>query len=68
VLFEAKVLADASHSISFDVLRNQPTHVAGKLRCAASVSTTSPADYHTVYVYVRTAPGVAITTVAHYKT
>ena len=39
-----------------------------KLRCAASVSTTSPADYHTVYVYVRTAPGVPVTTVAHYKT
>ena len=39
-----------------------------KLRCAASVSTTSPADYHTVYVYVRTAPGVSVTTVAHYKT
>jgi hypothetical protein len=46
----------------------QPTHVAGKLHCAASVSTTSPADYHTVYVYVRTAPGVSVTTVAHYKT
>jgi hypothetical protein len=46
----------------------QPTHAAGKLRCAASVSTTSPADYHTVYVYVRTAPGVKVTTVAHYKT
>jgi hypothetical protein len=45
----------------------QPTH-AGKLRCAASVSTTSPADYHTVYVYVRTAPGVSVTTIAHYKT
>ena len=45
----------------------QPTR-AGKLRCAASVSTTSPADYHTVYVYIRTAPGVAVTTVAHYKT
>jgi hypothetical protein len=46
----------------------QPTHAADKLRCAASVSTTSPADYHTVYVYVRTAPGVKVTTVAHYKT
>ncbi len=46
----------------------QPTRVAGKLRCAASVSTGSPADYHTVYVYVRTAPGVPVTTVAHYKT
>jgi hypothetical protein len=45
----------------------QPTRV-GELRCAASVSTTSPADYHTVYVYIRTAPGVAVTTVAHYKT
>ena len=46
----------------------QPTHTAGKLRCAASVSTTSPADYHTVYIYVRTAPGASVTTVAHYKT
>ena len=46
----------------------QPTHAAGKLRCAASVSTTSPADYHPVYVYVRTAPGASVTTVAHYKT
>lgn len=46
----------------------QPTHVAGKLRCTASASTTSPADYHTVYIYVRTAPGVSVTAVAHYKT
>ncbi len=45
----------------------QPTHVAGKLRCTASASTTSPADYHTVYIYVRTAPGISVTTVAHYK-
>lgn len=45
-----------------------PTQVAGRLRCAASVSTTSPADYDTVYVYVRTAPGVSVSTVAHYKT
>jgi len=46
----------------------QPTHVAGKLRCTAWASTTSPADYHTVYIYVRTAPGVSVTTIAHYKT
>jgi len=41
--------------------------VAGKLRCIASASTTSPADYHTVYIYIRTAPGILVTTVAHYK-
>jgi len=45
----------------------QPTHVAGKLRCTASASTPSPADYHTVYIYVRTAPGVSVSMVAHYK-
>src|SRR5262249_26964938 len=45
----------------------QPTHVAGRLRCTASASTTSPADYHTVYIYVRTTPGLSVTTVAHYK-
>src|SRR5260221_12413648 len=39
----------------------QPTHVAGKLRCTASASTTSAADYHTVYIYIRTAPGILVT-------
>jgi hypothetical protein len=45
-----------------------PANASGKLRCAASVSNRSPADYSTVYVSVRTAPGASVTTVAHYKT
>jgi hypothetical protein len=45
-----------------------PAHVSGKLRCVATVSNSSPADYSTVYVSVRTAPGASVTTVAYYKT
>jgi len=45
-----------------------PTRSAGALRCVAAVSSTSPADYTTVDVYVRTAAGASVTTVAHYKT
>jgi hypothetical protein len=45
-----------------------PAQASGKLRCAASVSNRSPADYSRVYVSVRTAPGASVTTVAHYKT
>jgi hypothetical protein len=45
-----------------------PAPASGRLRCAASVSNASPADYSTVYVSVRTAPGASVTTVAHYKT
>jgi len=32
------------------------------------VSSRSPADYATVYIYIRTAAGASVTTVAHYKT
>ncbi len=46
----------------------EPTHAAGTLRCAASVSSSSPADYSTVDIYVRTPAGASVTTVAHYKT
>lgn len=38
------------------------------LSCSAAVSTSSPADYSTVDITVRTAAGAAVTTVAHYKT
>ena len=38
------------------------------LSCSASVSNSQPADYSTVDVYVRTAAGAAVTTVANYKT
>jgi hypothetical protein len=46
----------------------EPTKPAHALRCTASVSPTSPADYTTVYIYVRTAAGASVITVAHYKT
>lgn len=45
-----------------------PTRSARVLRCMAAVSSTSPADYTTVDVYVRTAADASVTTVAHYKT
>lgn len=38
------------------------------LSCSASVSNSSPADYSTVDVTVRTAAAAAVTTIAHYKT
>jgi hypothetical protein len=38
------------------------------LSCRASVSNSSPADYTTVTIYVHTAAGASVTTVAHYKT
>jgi hypothetical protein len=38
------------------------------LSCRASVSDSSPADYTTVSIYVHTAAGASVTTVAHYKT
>ena len=44
-----------------------PPSAAGP-SCSASVSTSSPADYTTVDVYVHTAAGASVTTVAHYKT
>ncbi len=46
----------------------EPTKPGQGPRCAASVSTRSPADYTTVYIYIRTAAGASVTTVAHYKT
>lgn len=45
-----------------------PTPSAATLRCGATVSSRSPADYTTVDVYVRTAAGASVTAVAHYKT
>jgi hypothetical protein len=38
------------------------------LSCSASVSNSSPADYSTVDITVRTAAAATVTTVAHYKT
>lgn len=38
------------------------------LSCSASVSNSSPRDYTTVDIYVRTAAGASVTAVAHYKT
>jgi hypothetical protein len=45
-----------------------PAPSAWALSCSASVSSTSPADYTTVDIGVRTAAGATVTTVAHYKT
>ena len=45
-----------------------PTPTPAALSCSASVSSSQPADYSTVDVYVRTAAGAAVTTVAQYKT
>ena len=47
--------------------RKPATH-SGSLSCSASVSNSSPADYTTVDIYVRTAAGASVTAVAHYKT
>jgi hypothetical protein len=44
------------------------TQPAAGLSCRASVSNSSPADYTTVNIYVHTAAGALVTTVAHYKT
>jgi hypothetical protein len=41
---------------------------AAALTCHASMSTSRPKQYSTVDVLVRTAPGAAVRTVAHYKT
>ena len=46
----------------------KPARHSGSLSCSASVSNSSPADYTTVDIYVRTAPGASVTTIAHYKT
>jgi hypothetical protein len=46
----------------------KPSRHPSSLSCSASVSNSSPADYTTVDIYVRTAPGASVTTVAHYKT
>lgn len=45
-----------------------PKPTTAALSCTASVSNSKPADYSTVDVYVRTAAGAAVTTVARYKT
>lgn len=45
-----------------------PTPTAAQLSCTASVSNSSPADYSTVDVYVRTSPEATVTAVAHYRT
>lgn len=45
-----------------------PAPTAHGLRCTASVSRRSPADYTTVDIEVRTAAGASVTAVAHYKT
>jgi hypothetical protein len=47
---------------------SNPARHSGSLPCAASVSNSSPADYSTVHIYVRTASAASVTTVAHYKT
>ena len=45
-----------------------PARHSGSLSCTASVSNSSPADYSTVDIYVRTGSVASVTTVAHYKT
>jgi hypothetical protein len=47
---------------------SKPARISGSLSCGASVSNAAPADYATVDIYVRTAPGASVTTIAHYKT
>jgi hypothetical protein len=50
------------------VTRQPTTSAPGQsLSCSASVSNSSPADYSTVDVTVRTAAAATVTTVAHYK-
>jgi hypothetical protein len=44
------------------------TPPARALSCTATVSSSSPADYTTVNIYIRTTAGASVTTVAHYKT
>jgi hypothetical protein len=44
------------------------TSSSQSLSCSAAVSTSSPADYSTLDVTVRTAAGAAVMSVAHYKT
>ena len=48
--------------------RTKPSRHPRSLSCSASVSNSSPADYTSVDIYVRTVPGASVTTVAHYKT
>jgi hypothetical protein len=45
-----------------------PSRTTSALSCSASVSNSRPADYTTVDMYVTTAAGAGVTTVAHYKT
>ena len=47
---------------------SKPAPYPGSLSCSASVSNSSPADYTTVDINVRTAAGASVTAVAHYKT
>lgn len=60
--------AESRLGISASVPAPAPAPSSARISCRASVSSSSPADYTTVYVYVRTAAGASVTTVAHYKT
>jgi hypothetical protein len=60
--------AESSLGLSTPTPVPAPPPSAQALSCNASVSSSSPADYTTVDIYVRTAAGASVTTVAHYKT
>ena len=63
-------LAAASPTVPTAVPRTVTTTTPATgqlLSCSASVSNSSPADYSTVDVTVRTAAAATVTTVAHYK-
>jgi hypothetical protein len=63
------VTAERSIGLSAPAPASTPARArsANGLSCRASVSSTSPADYTTVNIEVRTAAGASVTTVAHYK-
>jgi hypothetical protein len=60
--------AESSLGLSAPAPAPAPARPGRVLRCSASPSSRSPADYTTVDIDVRTAAGASVTTVAHYKT
>jgi hypothetical protein len=60
--------AEASLGLGAPAPAPAPAQSAQALRCSASVSSRSPADYTTVDIGVQTAAGAPVTAVAHYKT
>ena len=61
-------LAAACLVVASPTLAPATSEAAGALPCRAHMSDSTPADYSTVRVMVKTAPGAHVRTVAHYKT